>query len=110
MSDTIHNVKETVRTHIDSTPEKVSAFFKTGKGEYAEHDKFLGITVPVIRKIAKKFLFIQLEDLALLIKSPFNEERLLALITLVYLYNIGSETQKEEIYSFYRTHLSYVNN
>ncbi len=33
-------------------------FFKTGIGEYAQNDQFMGISVPNLRKIAKKFIFL----------------------------------------------------
>ncbi len=61
-----------------------SWFFKTGPGQYGEGDKFLGITVPEQRKIAKKFYdLIRLEDARKLLHSPYHEERFTALEILV---------------------------
>jgi 3-methyladenine DNA glycosylase AlkD len=110
MSSEIQNLKKTLHASIDSTPEKVSIYFKTSPGSYAEHDSFMGVTVPVLRKIAKSFLYVTLEDLGLLIQSKINEERLLALIILAAQYKAGALAQKEEIYQFYRTNMRHINN
>ena len=62
-------------------------FFKTGKGEYGEGDRFLGIRVPAIRSWVREYRAIPLEDTRELLKSPFHEARLLALLILVAKYS-----------------------
>lgn len=110
MSDTIQHLREILGYSVDSTPERVSIYFKTSPGDYAEHDRFMGITVPVLRKIAKRFMTISLEELGFLIQSQTNEERLLTLIILAAQYKAGALAQKEEIYQFYRTNMRHINN
>lgn len=85
-------------------------FFKTGIGQYGEHDQFIGIPVPVLRKIAKKFPNLAFEELQVLIESSINEERLLALYVLIDLYKKASAEKKESIYRFYMSNLRWVNN
>ena len=110
MSDAFQYLQKILRDSVDSTPEKVSIYFKTGKGDYAENDVFMGVRVPTLRKIAKSFMHMNTNDLSLLIQSKINEERLLALIILSAQYKVGSLFKKEEIYQFYRTNMHYVNN
>ncbi len=82
-------------------------FFKTGPGDYAEHDQFMGVSVPNLRRIAKQFSTLGPEEIQVLIESPFNEERFLALIILVERYQT---TKSLEIYEFYMKNLYHVNN
>ena len=83
-------------------------FFKTGKGEYGYGDIFLGVTVPEIRKIAKKFSQeISLQELTKLIRNPTHEVRLCALIILVNKYK---KEDKNKIYKYYLNHLNAINN
>ena len=83
-------------------------FFKTGKGEYGYGDIFLGVTVPNIRRIAKKFSQeISLKELVELIRNPIHEVRLCALIILVNKYK---KEDSEKIYQYYLKHLNSVNN
>ena len=83
-------------------------FFKTGKGEYGYGDIFLGVTVPNIRRIAKKFSQeISLQELTKLIQSPIHEVRLCALFILVNKYN---KKDPDRIYQYYLKHLNSVNN
>lgn len=97
-----------------ANPERVPVlqrFFKTGKGEYAEGDIMLGLTVPQSRKIAKKYASaLTLKDLEILMKSPHHEERLIALLILVAQFQEGSEKEQEQIFKLYLKNSKHVNN
>ena len=106
----LSHVRTLLQQYAQVPKEKQSYFFKTGPGHYAEHDKFLGITIPNLRKIAKSNQNLAHEDIQKLIKSPYNEERLMALFILVEQYKLGDEAVKSRIYQFYLSQLNQVNN
>lgn len=85
-------------------------FFKTGKGQYGEGDKFLGITVPEQRKVAKKFKDLPLTEVKKLLWSKIHEDRFVALEILVFKYKEGSETERKKIVNFYLKNRKQVNN
>ena len=90
--------------------KSVTAFFKTGRGEYGDGDVFIGIRVPDLRKIARARADLSLRDLAALLRSSIHEERLLALMLLVMQYERGDEAERQERFEFYLEHLAGVNN
>ncbi len=90
--------------------EHSERFFKTGKGEYGEGDKFLGLRVPEQRKIARSHKQLPLEEVEKLLQSEYHEERLTALIILTYKFE-GSDPQlQEDIFECYMDNLESVNN
>jgi 3-methyladenine DNA glycosylase AlkD len=88
----------------------LQGYFKTGPGEYGEGDVFLGIRVPVIRKLVKEFKDVPLRSAAALLKSPAHEERLLALLILVRKYEKGTESDRKVVYGLYMDNTRYINN
>lgn len=81
---------------------ELQRFFKTGPGEYAEGDIFLGITVPVVRSIARTHQDISLTELRKLIHSQFHEARFCALIILLDRFKkADSEEQERRYFDFY---------
>ena len=54
--------KELRKESSKKRAEESQRFFKTGPGEYGEGDKFLGIKVPVLRKLGKKSTNINLNS------------------------------------------------
>ncbi|MEZ4752477.1 MAG: DNA alkylation repair protein [Bdellovibrionota bacterium] len=84
-------------------------FFKTGPGEYAEGDKFLGVMVPQTRAVAKKFQALALKDSLTLLKSSWHEERLLALFLMVGRFK-SEPKDREAVYKAYLGHTRYINN
>jgi len=96
-------------------PEKAKNlqwFFKTGKGEYGEGDQFLGITVPKLRGISKKYQNLDLNDLQKLLESKIHEHRLSALMILRFKYENknADEKSKNEIVHFYLLNTKKINN
>jgi 3-methyladenine DNA glycosylase AlkD len=111
-SDDVKKLKEEVRSLGNPQKAKIAEwFFKTGKGEYAEGDKFAGLTVPESRMIAKKYLILlNLKDLAELLKSSIHEERIIAIILLKEKYKKGDGKIKKEIFNIYIENTRYINN
>ena len=85
-------------------------FFKTGPGEYGEGDVFIGIRVPILRKLAKAHRDLTIKDVHQLLKSAIHEERLLALLILILKYRQGGEAGQERIYNLYLSNTQHINN
>lgn len=80
----------------------LARFYKTGPGEYAEGDLFLGGTVPQTRSVAKKYKDLNFEELDKLFKSPFHEARLCAAIILnLQFKSAKSSDARKRIFDFY---------
>ncbi len=91
----------------------LSRFFKTGKGQYGEGDKFLGVKVPVIREEVKQcWTDTGFDDLETCIASEFHEVRLAALLTLVQIFKHAKKDKalQQQCVDFYLAHTQYINN
>ena len=82
-------------------------FFKTGKGQYGEGDKFLGVTVPNIRDVAKEFSSVSFNVIEELIHSPWHEMRMCALLILV---NNSKKEVTKDAFEFYLSQTKHINN
>lgn len=107
------------RTHLEkelraaANPARaafMAGYFKTGKGQYGEGDIFLGLPVPVFRKIALAHRELPLTDIKILLESKFHEHRCAALEILISQYRRADEKQRKQIVKFYLANTRYINN
>lgn len=100
--------------HQDATQVAgLSRFFKCGCGQYGEGDIFMGIKVPIIRKIVKQYWsVISFDHLEECITSPYHEERLAALLTLIEIFKHAKKDidRQRQCVDFYLHHTAYINN
>lgn len=103
-----------ILAHRDpSQVEGLSRFFKTGKGQYGEGDKFLGIKVPVTREVVKScWQQTSFDDLETCIASEYHEMRLAALLTLVQIFKHAKKNHslQQQCIDFYLSHTEFINN
>ena len=104
-----------VEMYDEKQSSHLSRFFKTGKGEYGEGDKFLGIKVPETRLLVKQFKKdVSLEDIEILISSEWHEIRLAGFLLLVELYKMNKKNHQiaetSRLVEFYIANISRGNN
>jgi len=105
---TLLSLKKELKDRASPRKAKIlQKFFKTGPGEYGEGDVFLGITVPDIREVAKKYICLKIEDVVKLLHSKIHEDRLTALLIMVNKFQTGND--KEKIYNLYLKNTKYIN-
>ncbi len=85
-------------------------FFKTGKGQYGEGDRFIGVPVPTLRKIALRYTHLTLADIKLLLASKIHEHRAAALEILVAQYKAADAATQQAIFDFYLENTARINN
>lgn len=111
ITPTIHEIETELRALAN--PENAAVltrYFKAVPGGYGEGDRFLGVRVPVLRKLARKYEALSLAKCRRLLCSPYHEERMLALLILVRQYDRGDDRKRAAIYELYLDHTDYVNN
>lgn len=88
-------------------------FFKTGPGEYAEGDIFLGIVVPKTRVVARKYQDLPITEIRKLTESVYHEVRFCGLLILVSQFEKSKvKSEKKALFDFYIQQLKagYINN
>ncbi|MCQ2200605.1 MAG: DNA alkylation repair protein [Bacteroidales bacterium] len=90
-------------------------FFKTGKGDYGEGDKFLGVMNPNVRLVVKEaWKSTSLEVAATLAKDEWHEVRLCGLLIMVEkmlkAYKKKDDKEMEKIVRLYLSLHPYINN
>ena len=89
--------------------EHSKKFYKTGKGQYGDGDLFLGIRVPVLRKLVKKYQSIKILEASQMLKSRYHEERLLAVLFLIELFKNGNDFEQKLIFDLYLKNTKFLN-
>lgn len=85
-------------------------FFKTGPGEYGEGDRFLGITVPEQRRVARRNRAASDATCERLLASPWHEHRLVGLLILRERFERGDAGEREAIAELYLANRERVDN
>jgi 3-methyladenine DNA glycosylase AlkD len=103
------NLRKELKTKANPQKAKIlQKFFKTGPGEYGQGDIFLGVTMPEIRKLIKKYSNLELEKTIKLLKSKIHEERMLALLILINKFQ--NQNNRKKIYNLYLKNIKHINN
>jgi len=111
VATTVSGLRRALRGLADPARARIlQRFFKTGPGEYGEGDRFLGLTVPQVRALVRRFHPAEFSALPAIIGSPIHEERLLGLLLLVDRNRKGTEAERDQAYRLYLKCFPHINN
>ncbi|HAT61815.1 MAG TPA: DNA alkylation repair protein [Prevotella sp.] len=120
----METIQQELEQFIDEEKREVlPRFFKTGKGQYGEGNRFLGITVPHIRTVAMRHLDLNPDEISRLLMSVWHELRMCALLIMVEQVKRShkklwlkehseeeGEILRRNYYQFYLRHTGKINN
>jgi 3-methyladenine DNA glycosylase AlkD len=110
----VHDVKNLIKELSNQADTKkallAQRFFKTATGQYGAGDIFLGINVPTLRNIAKKYSGLSLSEIEILLKNKIHEYRLTALLILIIQFKKADIHSRKKIYKIYLKNSKWVNN
>jgi 3-methyladenine DNA glycosylase AlkD len=109
---TVNEVRKGLKKLADASKARfLAGYFKTGPGGYAQGDRFLGVTVPGCRAVARTARDLEPAGIDELLRSPVHEEREVALFILVDRFKRArTETERRSVYRRYLASLRHVNN
>ncbi len=108
---TAEALRRDLRSVADPEKAKIlQRFFKTGPGEYAEGDHFLGVIVPKQRRLVRQYRTMPFAEVVKLLRSSIHEERAIALMILVWRYPRSDERERKAIFHLYLRNTRFINN
>src|SRR5581483_10790854 len=90
--------------------EMSKRYFKTGPGQYGEGDIFYGNNAAEVRGLAKEYQSLADDEVLKLLRSPFHEERAVALLIFVRRFARADAAERKHIYGLYLSHTQFINN
>lgn len=96
----------------DEEARKSLRYFKTGKGEYGEGDKFIGVRMGNIFALAKEFMDMPLAEIEKLLESPIHEVRVGAVSVMDWQarHKKTSPERRKELFDLYLRRHDRINN
>lgn len=86
-----------------------SPLLQINKGGYGENDKILGVRTPILRKLAKKHLNLNLDEIKTLLQNEYHEIRAFALMVMIIKYKTKTEN-RDNIIDLYIENADFINN
>jgi 3-methyladenine DNA glycosylase AlkD len=102
-----------LKTHqSDKELEKIQQYFKSGKGEYGEGDKFIGVQMGKVFAVAKEFMNMELDEVEKLLESKIHEVRAGAVSIMDFQARNKKTTdqRRKELYNLYLRRHDRINN
>jgi 3-methyladenine DNA glycosylase AlkD len=92
--------------------EKYRRYFKTGKGQYAEGDEFMGVRMGQVFALAKEFIDMPPEEIERLLESPIHEARAgaVSIMDKQGRRKKTPESRRKELFDLYLRRTDRINN
>lgn len=96
----------------DAELQKIQRYFKSGKGQYSEGDKFIGVRMGSVFQLAKEFMDMPSVQIEKLLESPVHEARVGAVSIMDFQARSKKtpESRRKELYELYLRRHDRINN